>query len=336
MEILWDVAGFGAKALLVFITFVLCALVAAALVRRGRRPPAGIRVRAMNQSFRRTMDQVRRSVMTAKDFKRDRRQRAKAERKRDVPEKNLYVLDFKGDMVAGAVDSLREEITAVVSVARPGDEVVLRLESAGGVMHAYGLAASHLTRLKARNVHLTVCIDRIAASGGYLMACVADEILAAPFAIVGSIGVAAPVPNLHRLLDRHGVDYEEMTAGEYKRTVSMLAEITEKGRAKLQEQIEDAHALFKEFVEEYRPGLDLEEVGTGEHWYGSRAEALGLVNRLVTSDDYLLSRLDEANLYAVTFERQRKVRERIAQTMSVAAEKLLISLWSRLNAAGHR
>ncbi len=185
-------------------------------------------------------------------------------------------------------------------------------------------------RLRQEKVKLTVCVDKVAASGDYMMACVADEVLATPFAVVGSIGVAALVPNLHRLLDKHGVDYDEMTSGEYKRTVSFLAEITQKGRAKFQEQLEETHELFKRFIQDNRSQLNMDEVATGEHWYGTRALEVGLVNALRTSDDYLLERAQEANVFELHYKKPINLRERFAGTMGKALEGALIALWSRL------
>ncbi|MEE8409825.1 MAG: protease SohB [Myxococcota bacterium] len=333
MDVLWDTLSFAAKAGIVFLTVSATALVIFALMRRGRRDPSGVRVKRVNDRLQRNADHVRVAVMGAKPFKKFRKRRAKQEKKAGKPTASVFVLDFRGDVVASAVANLRQEVTALLAVAGKDDEVVVRLESTGGVMHDYGLAASQLARFKDNEVRLTVCVDKVAASGGYMMACVADEILAAPFAIVGSIGVAAPVPNLHRLLDRHGIDYDEMTAGEYKRTVSMLAEITDKGREKFQEQIEDAHGLFKEFIAEKRPALDLGKVATGEYWYATRALELGLVNRLTTSDDYLVSKLDHAQIFEVSYEKPRRLRERLAQSVSSAVVGTVIALWTRLDRA---
>ena len=122
---------------------------------------------------------------------------AKAKAKLATPQSDakprVYVLDFKGSMDAHEVASLREEVTAVLAVATPQDQVVVRLESPGGVVHGYGLAASQLQRLREKQIPLTVAVDKVAASGGYMMACVADKIVAAPFSIIGSIGVVARI-----------------------------------------------------------------------------------------------------------------------------------------------
>ncbi len=191
----------------------------------------------------------------------------------DGPEqrKRLYVLNFDGDIRASATDNLREEITAVLNQSTEGDEVLVKVESPGGLVHGYGLAASQLRRIRDAEVPLTIAVDKVAASGGYMMACVADRIIAAPFAVLGSIGVLAQVPNFHRLLKKHDIDFELFTAGEYKRTVTMFGENTEKGREKFTEDLEETHDLFKDFVSENRPQLDIARVATGEVWYGTRS-----------------------------------------------------------------
>lgn len=216
-------------------------------------------------------------------------------------QRRVFVLNFAGDLSAGAVAGLRQEVTAIVSGRREGDEVVLRIESLGGVVASYGLAASQVVRLKEAGISVTACVDRAAASGGYMMACVADRILAAPFAVVGSIGVVAQLPNFHRLLKRHDIDFEQFHAGKYKRTVTLFGENSEADREKVREQVEEVFGLFKEFVGRYRPSLDVERVATGEYWYGSRAVELGLVDELRTSDDYLLEASREAGLFEVRY-----------------------------------
>lgn len=236
---------------------------------------------------------------------------AKARAKGNAPRPRVFVLDFHGDLQAHAVSSLREEISAVLQVARKEDELLLRLESAGGLVHAYGLAASQLVRVRARGLRLTVAVDKVAASGGYLMACIADRILAAPFAVIGSIGVVAQIPNFNRLLKKNEIDLELHTAGEFKRTLTLFGENTDAARAKFREELEDTHALFKRFVAEHRPVLDLERVATGEHWFGTRAQDLKLVDELRSSDDYLLERVEDADVFEVHYKQRKPWSERI-------------------------
>lgn len=332
MDVLSETLGFAAKALIVFLTVAATSLVLFARAKgtRGGAGPLGrLVVHKLNDRMRALSDELRLSMMTSKEFRRHVKSLAKRTSKSEAPRKRVFVLDFKGDVMASRVESLREEVSALSTVAAPGDEVVVRLESPGGAAHSYGLAASQLARLKQRGLKVTACVDKVAASGGYMMACVADEILTAPFAILGSIGVAAPLPNVHRLLDRVGVDYEDVTAGEHKRTVSFLAPISEQGRRKFQEQIEDVHVLFKTFVKEHRPSLDVDTIATGEHWMGTRAVELGLANRLMTSDDYLLSKLDEADLFQVSYQRPRGFRERFASAVRMVATELADAVLER-------
>jgi serine protease SohB len=215
------------------------------------------------------------------------------------------------------VENLRQEISAVLTIATPDDEVLVRLESGGGTVHGYGLGASQLQRIRDKDIPLTVSVDKVAASGGYMMACVANHIISAPFAILGSIGVLAQIPNLHRLLKKNKIDFEQLYAGEYKRTLTLFGENTEKGRAKMQEDLEDTHRLFKEFVKSQRPGLDIEKVATGEHWLGTRALELGLVDELKTSDDYLMSLRHEADLVRIEYTEKKKLLDKLSGLMTL-------------------
>ncbi len=264
------------------------------------------------------------------------KKKAKEKRKEikhtEVPEEfsRIFVLKFEGDLEASAVDNLRECISALLTVATEQDQVLVVLESAGGYVHSYGLAASQLERIKAHGIPLTVAIDRMAASGGYLMACVADTILAAPFAIIGSIGVMAELPNFHRLMDRFNVDYELHTAGKYKRTLSMFGENTSDRRQKFIEELEDVHALFKKHVLSYRT-CDIERVSTGEHWHGQQALELGLVDELQTSDDFLLAHYLEGStkIYQVDFVIPQSWIDKLNASFSLLAAKLVHQLLAR-------
>ncbi|WWO95730.1 MAG: protease SohB [Candidatus Dasytiphilus stammeri] len=233
--------------------------------------------------------------------------------KTDKNEENavLYILDFKGSMDAPEVNSLREEISAILIVAKNNDQVLLRLESGGGLVHSYGLAASQLQRLRHKGIFLTVSVDKIAASGGYMMASVANHIMATPFAVIGSIGVVAQLPNFYRFLKRHEIDIELHTAGEYKRTLTLLGENTEKGRQKFQEDLSTTHQLFKNFIHEMRPHLDIDNVATGEHWFGTHALKKGLIDTIGTSDDFILQKIDQCECIAVHYiSRSSRWREK--------------------------
>ncbi|HSC86727.1 MAG TPA: protease SohB [Polyangiaceae bacterium] len=249
--------------------------------------------------------------------------------------RRVFVLDFEGDLQASAVENLRHELTAVLAQATQADEIVVRLESGGGVVHAYGLGASQLERVKARGVRLTVCVDRVAASGGYMMACVADQLIAAPFAVLGSIGVVAQLPNFHRLLRKNDVDFELFTAGQYKRTVTVFGENTDEGRAKMQSDLDDTHALFKQFVREQRPQLDIERVATGEIWLGRRALEEKLVDELATSDEYLARACENAVVLEVKHRRRLPLQGRLVRSLESAVDRSLLRWWDRAQRAPH-
>jgi len=236
----------------------------------------------------------------------------KKDKKNSAQEKpKLWLLDFKGDISATQTQALREEISLILSLIEKGDEVAVRLENPGGAVHEHGLAASQLLRFKDRGIPLTVLVDKVAASGGYLMACVADKILAAPFAIIGSIGVIAQLPNFNRWLEERGIDFEQVTAGKHKRTLTMFGKNTEEGREKLREEIEDIHALFKDQIIKYRPDLDIDSVSTGEYWYGARAIELGLIDEIITSDDYLANAKDNFDIYLTKLTKPQSFKEKL-------------------------
>ncbi|MCA0893776.1 protease SohB [Microbulbifer agarilyticus] len=252
-----------------------------------------------------------------------------------VERKRLFVVHFDGDIKASALSNLREEITAILQVAGKEDEVVVCLESPGGMVANYGLAASQLARVRSAGVKLTIVVDKVAASGGYMMACVADRILAAPFAMLGSIGVVAQLPNFHRLLQRNDVDFELFTAGEYKRTVTMFGENTPEGKEKFQNDLEEIHTLFQHFVHEYRPQLDIAKVATGEVWFGQRALDLALVDELKTSDEYLTSRAANADLYQVEYKERQNIAKKMGIAAQLGVESAATRLFSRLAAWRH-
>lgn len=329
MDLLWDTLGFAAKGFIIFLTVAATTAVVFALARRRRFPRPSLEVLPMHQRYQGLADSLRAATLDKKGRKalaQARKQEAAAATKKKPA---VYVLDFDGDLLATNVVALREEVTAVAQVAGPDDEVVVRLESPGGAVPHYGLAAAQLARLRDRKLKLTVCIDRVAASGGYMMACVADRVVAAPFAIIGSIGVVAQIPNVRKLLEKHDVHVEEMTAGEFKRTITVFGEVTEKGRAKLKEQLEETHALFKDFVKANRPSLDVEKVATGEYWLARRGAELGLVDQLSTSDDYLMARAKDAFVYQVRFKPAHPWRQRLGQAAAEAVDRVLLGVLLR-------
>ena len=329
MEFLAEYGLFLLKVMTIVVAIVIVMAAGAAAGRKATQDH--LEVENLNQKYRKMAGALRAAVLR----KDERKKQAKAEKKRQKAEEKResrprsFIIDFKGDLKASAVSSLREEVSAILDVATPDDEVIVRLENHGGLVHEHGLAASQLARIRDRDIPLVVCVDKVAASGGYLMACVATKVLAAPFAILGSIGVLAQIPNFNRLLDSHGVDFEQITAGKYKRTVTMFGKNTDADRAKLKEELEDVHALFKSAVSRYRPGLDLETVATGEHWYGTRALELGLADELLTSDELLLGRAADRDLYRVSYKIKQPLQKRIMSNIDGALEKVDAASWRR-------
>ena len=326
-EFFFQYGLFFAKAVTWVAAIAVVAMILLSLLHQARGHSADhLEVRDLNHRFRDLADSLKHALLTPDGWKKEvkaHKAEDKARARATEPARpRVFVLDFHGDLQASATASLREEISALLQVAGKGDECVLRLESEGGVVHGYGLAASQLRRIRDAGVKLTVAVDKVAASGGYLMACVADRILAAPFAVVGSIGVVGQLPNFSRLLKKHEIDYELHTAGEHKRTLTLFGENTDAGREKFRETLEDAHALFKEFIRQNRPQVDLTQVATGDHWFGTRALALKLVDELKTSDDYLLERSKSCDLYELRYKRHRGMVERLAAGLAKARATL--------------
>lgn len=332
IESLLDYGLFLAKAVTILVALVFLGVL---LGRLRQHPPAHdeqLEIIDLNERFRDLSLAVKEFSLPKKEFKaflKAEKKREKEEQKAEHAERGrLFVIEFHGDIRASEVSALRVLVTAILLEAKSGDEVLVRLDNAGGMVSEHGLAASQLARLRAKEIPLTVAVDKVAASGGYLMACVADQIIAAPFAVLGSIGVLAEIPNFHRLLDRYGVDFELHTAGEHKRTLTLFGENTEEGRRKLREQLEETHRLFKEFVARYRPDLDLERVATGDYWHGQRAVELGLIDRIQTSDDYLLAKRPEKDLLKLKYKTHKKPIERLLSSIQATGERLL-ARWHR-------
>lgn len=314
--------------LVVAILFVVGGVVALTSKQRSGGGQRGqLAIRKINDAIEEMQATLQDAILSKAELKKLQKQKKQDSKKKDKskdkePEtrKRLFVLEFDGDVRASEVELLREEISAILTVASEQDEVLLRLESPGGMVHGYGLAAAQLQRLREHKLTLTVSVDKVAASGGYLMACVAQHIVAAPFAIIGSIGVIGQVPNIHRLLKRIDVDVEQHTAGEFKRTLTLLGENTDKAREKFVEELEQTHDLFKAFVAQYRPSLDLSQVATGEHWYGQQALPLGLIDSLQTSDEFLLARVKDCDVYTVSYEQKLSLMDKLSELSARAVE----------------
>ncbi|MCP4300596.1 MAG: protease SohB [Gammaproteobacteria bacterium] len=318
------------KVITILGAIVVVILVAASAGRKASHE--GLEIDNLNKKFESLADALRGAVSTKDERKavaKVRKKEAKLAGKEPSTKPRSFVVDFKGDLKASAVPSLREEVSAILDVAGDDDDVIVRLENHGGVVHEHGLAASQLARIRDHGIPLVVCVDKVAASGGYLMACVASKVYAAPFAILGSIGVLAQIPNFNRMLDSHGVDFEQITAGKHKRTVTMFGKNTDEDRAKLKEELEDVHALFKDAVARYRPELDLDKVATGEHWYGTSALKLGLADEIKTSDELLQELASERDLYRVSYKIKQPLQKRLIANIDGLLEKADAAGWRR-------
>ena len=337
MDFILDIAEFLLQAIILLGVFLVAfaGVMALSQRKRGAGEDGTVEARSLNERFEMHEEAVRaviedplESKARGKDQKKEKKakrkaikQALKAEDDGEPRRPRVFVLDFDGDMQASQVDQLREEVSAILPVVGEADKVLLRLESGGGVVHGYGLAASQLTRLKDAGITLTISVDKVAASGGYMMACVGDEIIAAPFAILGSIGVVAQLPNFHRLLKKNDIDFEMHTAGEYKRTLTVFGENTNKAREKFQADIDDIHVLFKDFVSSNRPVVEIDEVSTGEFWFGQRALEKNLADRLCTSDSFLVEHLEGYDLIEVRYRAKRSWQEKLSLAAEMAVER---------------
>ncbi|MFQ3264391.1 MAG: serine protease SohB [Colwellia sp.] len=361
MEFLYEYGLFLAKAITFVLAVIAIIIAIAGAATKQQHKKGELDITDLSEQFSETEEDIIHALLTKEEFKEkekaDKKQ-AKAQAKADKakvkadkaqanatkdtevsaaniakePSKaHVFVIDFNGSIDAKEVSSLREEVSAILSVAKPEDEVFVRLESGGGMVHGYGLASSQLDRIRQHNIPLTVSVDKVAASGGYMMACVANNIISAPFAILGSIGVIAQVPNFNKLLKKHDIDFEQFTAGEFKRTVTMFGENTEKGKEKFIEELEETHVLFKNFVSERRPSLDMAKVATGEHWFGTTALTLGLVDSIQTSDDYLQGKSKSHKVVAIKYEVKKGLAEKFSKAASLSAESFLGKLLQRNN-----
>ena len=345
--------------LLKVVTFVIAAMAliffAVSMGMRGRHSAASgtIEVTKLNEQLEKMEDALSISLLDPINQKmalKERKKEDKAKRKQEklaakkaskqrgagetlVEEpsaKRIFVMEFDGDVRASAVENLRHEITAVLSSATSADEVVLKLESGGGMVTSYGLGAAQLDRMRTNKIPLTVCVDKIAASGGYMMACVADKLVAAPFAVVGSIGVVAQIPNFHRLLKKMDIDFELLTAGKFKRTLTLFGENTDEGREKFMEDIEKIHDQFKDYVDTRRPKLDIDTVATGEIWSGQDAIDVQLVDELITSDEYLMKACDEADVIYVKYKQKKPLMERFSIGIQNTVDGVLMKFLDRV------
>ena len=343
MEYLIEYGMFLAKAVTIVIAIALVVGIIAAASsrqRKGSDDKGHIRVNKLNEKLEQLQEELQRAILDKDGWKRlqkEKKQKLKKEKKSAAADagaerkKRVYVISFKGDIAATEVSNLREEITAVLSMAETADEVVLRLESPGGMVHAYGLASSQLSRIKERKIPLTICVDKVAASGGYMMACLADKLVAAPFAIIGSIGVLVQMPNFHRLLKKNEIDYETITAGEFKTTLTTFGEITQKGRDKVKGDVEDMHELFKRWVKSHRPSVDIDKISTGETWVGLQAKDRYMVDEIRTSDEIIIAACADADVFEVSYEQKQSLQNKLSGVFRSSTAQVLDEFTERAN-----
>ncbi len=345
-EFFFSYGLFLAKLLTFFLLFVLAVILVSSVGGRGRREEGSISVTHINEQLEDSREMLQSLVLDPADLKESsklKKKKLKVENKErkaaakiaaknrgdgttivdEKKRRRVFLLDFDGDIRASQVRGLRREITAVLSLADVYDEVLVRIESGGGTVHGYGLAASQLQRIRDKNIALTVAVDKVAASGGYLMACVANRIVAAPFAIIGSIGVMAQIPNVHRLLKKYDIDVELLTAGEYKRTMTVMGENTDKGRQKFISELEVIHEQFKNFISRFRPQTNIAEVATGEVWSGEAAIQMKLVDEIKTSDQYITESCEQADVYRVKYEAKKSLPEKIGLATEASLDRVI-------------
>lgn len=337
LDLLPEYVLFLAKTLTFVIAFIIIVFFVFALSHKSKSHEGMLVISHLNKKSHEIREVLQTEVLSKAELKQWHKALKKEEKEKEKNKKEtneiaprLFVIRFDGDIRASATHKLRECVTAILNVAHSGDEVLIVLESAGGIVQNYGLAASQLQRIRAHNLLLTVAIDKCAASGGYLMACVANKILAAPFAVVGSIGVVAQLPNFHRLLQKNNIDYELHTAGEYKRTITLFGENTDEGRQKFQEDLEEVHQLFKEFIAIHRPAVDISKVSNGDHWHAAVAKKMDLVDELLTSDDYIMKNIKQRDVFELTYEEKQTFPEKIMKHVSMALETCLYSSYFKI------
>ena len=329
MEFLIELGVFLGKALIVVVAVFLIVSLIVSAASKQKESKGELRVENLSKELRKTTRQIKNSLLSKKARKRAEKEAKKEDQKEVEASSKMFLIDFKGSMDAREVESLRREVSAILAVAGDDDEVLVRLESGGGVVHGYGLGASQLQRIRDRGLSLTVAVDKVAASGGYMMACVANRVVAAPFAVLGSIGVIAQLPNFHRLLKENNVDFEQITAGDYKRTLTLFGENTDDGRQKFQQDINEVHQLFKQHVVTNRPDVDIDRVATGEIWYGSQAIDLKLIDDITTSDDLLIQASKKSDVIKVSYQPKKNMAHKLTHSAAGAIESIALKWLQR-------
>lgn len=337
MEFLTEYGVFLAQTITVVVAILIIMAAATSAAMKNKKPESKeMLIEKLNERYEDIKETLEESMLSKEALKERRKALKKEEKekknKQEEDKKKVFVLNFDGDIKASAVEGFREAVSAALLVARPGiDEIVVKLESPGGMVHSYGLASAQLDRIKQKGIKLTACVDKVAASGGYMMACVADQIVASPFAIMGSIGVVAQIPNFNKILKKNDIDYEILTAGKYKRTLTMFGENTDEGREKFKSDLEDTHQLFKSYVSERRPSVDIEAVANGDIWFGTKAKEVSLVDELKTSDEYILEACKDSDVYSVEFKEKKSLMDKLGMSVTAGIENAVSKLLSDLN-----
>ena len=338
MEFLIEYGFFLAKVVTILLLIAIPILLFVSSKTKDFSPSGSLKITNLSNKYNSMAETIKAIGLSKKEKKKQiktLKKKAKEENKEDK-KKPVYVLNFNGDIEASTVDNLKEEINAILKSETKCQEIVLRLESPGGTVIGYGLCAAQLQRLRDAGIKITACVDKVAASGGYMMACVCNKIISAPFAIIGSIGVVAAIPNFHKVLKKNDVDYELHTAGEYKRTITMFGETTKEGRKKFKENLEEIHELFKQHVHSFRPKMNLKKVATGEYWEGLKALELGLVDEISTSDEYLLKLSKKYEIYEISYITKKKIQDRFGRFLSSTLKDLFISFEDYFNKNRYR
>ena len=324
MQLLTHYGLFLLETVTIVLAIIMVLFSIVAIAAKGKLKTKGqLHIESLNSDLQQVREQLQHTILNKKQLKTVAKQNKKLLKQQQKQQrKRIFVLDFNGDIKASQAENLRQEITAILSIATKKDEVLARLESPGGVVHGYGLAASQLQRLRDHHIPLTIAVDKVAASGGYMMACVADKLIAAPFAIIGSIGVVFQLPNFHKLLQKNNIDVEQVTAGQYKRTLTIFGENTQADREKVQQELDETHELFKEFITQHRPQVNMQQVGTGEYWFGLRAKQLNLVDDIQTSDEYLMQACQNHDIYRIKYAIKKSFGKRLAHGIQQSITEL--------------
>ena len=334
MEILIEYGLFVLKAFTIIVLIFIPIFFLVFSMRQSPETNESLKIKNLTKRYQSMANSLKVLTMNKeekKKLKKTLKKEKKTNSKIKTKKKPVYVLNFQGDIEASNVENLKEEISAILQSETKCEEIVLNLESAGGTVIGYGLAAAQLKRIRDAGIKLTACVDKVAASGGYMMACVANKIVSAPFAVIGSIGVVAAIPNFSKILKKLDVDYELHTAGEFKRTITTFGETTDEGREKFKKDLQEIHDLFKEHVTKFRPGLDISKVATGEIWEGTKALEVGLVDEISTSDEYLMNFSKKHDVYEIKFETKKKIQDKLSRFLNTLLKDLINTIEETLN-----